>query len=80
MRNDNLKVVRGDVCNQNIVKPLVEGADIIIPLACLVGAPLCDKDPVGAQIINYDAILCYIPFLLPFHTFLLIKYQSNRTN
>ena len=28
--------------------PLLQGADIIIPLAALVGAPLCDRDPLGA--------------------------------
>ena len=30
--------------------------DIIIPLAAIVGAPLCNKDPFNAQSINSDAI------------------------
>ena len=35
----------------------MKNIDIIIPLAALVGAPICKKDPVGAQTINHDAIL-----------------------
>ena len=30
--------------------------DVIIPLAAIVGAPLCNKDPYSAQSINSDAI------------------------
>ena len=56
IRNDNLTVIRGDSRDKDLVKSLVEKSDVIIPLACLVGAPICDKDPVGAQSINYDAI------------------------
>jgi nucleoside-diphosphate-sugar epimerase len=39
------------------MKKLVSKADIIIPLAAIVGAPACDKDPVTAQSINKDSIL-----------------------
>ena len=31
---------------------LVKKNDIIIPLAALVGAPLCDKDPIASTSIN----------------------------
>ncbi len=31
-------------------------SDCIIPLACLTGAPLCDKDPFTAKQVNYDHI------------------------
>lgn len=54
--NDNLTIVRGDVRDERLVKELVSAADAIIPLACLVGAPLCAQRPVEAQTINYDAI------------------------
>ena len=33
---------------------LIADADIIIPLAALVGFPLCEEDPRGAQEINHD--------------------------
>jgi nucleoside-diphosphate-sugar epimerase len=35
-------------------------ADVIIPLAAYVGAPLCDKDPIGATTTNKDAIFMMI--------------------
>ena len=38
-----------------VIGELVKGADIIIPLAAYVGAPLCNEDPVGATTTNRDA-------------------------
>ena len=38
-------VVEGAARVQETVKPLLKDADIIIPLAALVGAPICDKQP-----------------------------------
>ncbi len=49
-------VVEGDARTEATVKPLVKDADMIIPLAALVGAPLCDKDPVAATNTNLDAV------------------------
>ena len=50
-------VVRGDVRSESAVLPLLKKADIIIPLAAYVGAPLCARDPVGASSTNHDAIV-----------------------
>ena len=50
------QLVKGDIRSEKIVTPLMKKADIIIPLAALVGAPLCGMDPVGASTINHDAI------------------------
>jgi len=55
--NGNFNVVRGDARVESTVKPLLKDADIVIPLAALVGAPLCAKDPVAATTTNKDAIL-----------------------
>lgn len=55
--NPNFNVVRGDVRIENVILPLVKKADIIIPLAAYVGAPLCARDPVGASSTNHDAII-----------------------
>lgn len=52
----NFKIIRGDVRDENVLRPLLEDIDYIIPLAALVGAPLCNKDKVGAISINRDAI------------------------
>jgi len=52
----NLEIVRGDTRDKAIVKKLIKDVDAIFPLACLTGAPLCAKDPIGAQTIVVDAI------------------------
>jgi nucleoside-diphosphate-sugar epimerase len=53
---DNFTVVRGDIRVEQTMLPLLKKADIIIPLAALVGAPLCNMDPIGATTTNHDAI------------------------
>jgi len=54
--NDNFKVIKGDVRDEDVLKPLLKKVDYIIPLAALVGAPICDKDKVTAETTNRDAI------------------------
>lgn len=53
---ENFRVICGDARDESLIKGLVRGADIIIPLAALVGAPLCDRDKVGAESTNVGAI------------------------
>ncbi|HKT80002.1 MAG TPA: NAD-dependent epimerase/dehydratase [Vicinamibacterales bacterium] len=50
-------LVRGDVRSKTTMAPLVKNADVIIPLAALVGAPLCDRDPLAATSTNLQAIV-----------------------
>ena len=52
----NLTVVRGDTRDKVLVSKLMKDADAIFPLACLTGAPLCARDPLGAQTIIVDAV------------------------
>ena len=59
----SFSLVRGDVRSAEVMRPLVENADIIIPLAALVGAPLCDRDPIAATTTNKDAIVNMLPWL-----------------
>ncbi len=54
--NPNFDVQRGDARDVSILKPLVKDADIVIPLAALVGAPMCNNDQVGATSLNRDAV------------------------
>ncbi len=54
--DEKLTVVRGDVRDERLLKPLAAKADVIIPLACLVGAPLCAQKPLEARSINLDAV------------------------
>lgn len=55
--NKNLNVVNGDVRNLDLVKSLTKSADILIPLAAIVGAPACDKDPFSARHINKLSVI-----------------------
>ena len=55
--NSNFDVVKGDIRVESTIKPLLKDADIVIPLAALVGAPICNLNPIGAQTTNHDAIL-----------------------
>ncbi|MDL5598662.1 NAD(P)-dependent oxidoreductase [Bacillus subtilis] len=61
----NFSVVKGDIRLENVMKPLLSKADIVIPLAALVGAPMCNADPVGASSINHDAITMMLRLLSP---------------
>lgn len=54
--DDRLKIVRGDARDKDLMRKLIAGCDGIIPLACLVGAPVCDKKPDEARTINLDAV------------------------
>jgi nucleoside-diphosphate-sugar epimerase len=53
----NFTIVKGDIRIESTVAPLVKKADIVIPLAAFVGAPMCNADPVGAKTVNHDAML-----------------------
>jgi nucleoside-diphosphate-sugar epimerase len=52
----SLTVIRGDVRDPRVVQDAVRGADAVLPLACLTGAPICSRDPWSATAINFDAI------------------------
>ena len=55
--DSNFEFVYGDAKDSNLVKKLVAKADNIIPLAALVGMPLCDKNPKDAESTNKNAIV-----------------------
>jgi len=59
----NFRIYRGDVRVESDLLPILKQADIIIPLAAYVGAPLCDRDPVGASSTNRDAIFMMMKYL-----------------
>lgn len=59
----NFSVVKGDIRVESTMAPLMKKADVIIPLAALVGAPLCSLDPVGATTVNHDAITLMLKLL-----------------
>jgi nucleoside-diphosphate-sugar epimerase len=53
----NFEFVYGDARNEELLRGLVRQADVLIPLAAIVGAVACDRDPWGATTINRDAVL-----------------------
>jgi len=53
---ESFNIVRGDCRDEEVVKPLLKDADIIIPLAALVGAPLCNDDKSAAESVNHGAV------------------------
>lgn len=59
----NFNVVNGDIRHTSFIRPYYEAAEIIIPLAAYVGAPLCNKDQIGAQTVNHDAIMSMLGML-----------------
>ncbi len=54
--DEHLTIVRGDVRDEALLKRLVPKADALLPLACLVGAPVCQQKPLEARTINHDAV------------------------
>ena len=54
--NPKLEINRADVRNTNVLTEHVKKADVIFPLACLTGAPLCNQKPHSAKDVNYEAI------------------------
>jgi nucleoside-diphosphate-sugar epimerase len=53
----NFEPVRGDARDMRVVEPLLRDADLVIPLAALVGGPLCARDEIGAISLNRDAVV-----------------------
>lgn len=53
---DSFSVVRGDCRDRGLMQSQLSEADCVIPLAALVGAPLCDRDRLGAESINREAV------------------------
>jgi nucleoside-diphosphate-sugar epimerase len=46
----------GDARDERLVGPLLAAADVVIPLAAVVGAKACDRDPLLATSLNLDAV------------------------
>jgi len=61
--HDAFDVVDGDARLADTLRPLVKGADLVIPLAALVGAPLCERNPLAATSTNRDAVATLVKLL-----------------
>ena len=56
-RFESFTPVRGDARDEKLLRKLLAQADIVLPLAALVGAPLCAQDPFNATTVNRDAVV-----------------------
>ena len=54
--NKNFKLIEKDVRNKKAIKDLLKKNEFIIPLAALVGAPLCEKNKKEALSVNHISI------------------------
>ncbi len=60
--NPNFKFIYGDVRNERLLEQLCKDADVIIPLAAIVGFPACAADPQLAKEINFKQIVNIVRF------------------
>lgn len=54
--NPNFSVIRGDTRDERLLKDSLKKVDVILPLACLTGAPLCARFPHEAKTIILGAV------------------------
>ncbi len=50
------RVIKGDVRDPDLMAREVSAHDVLIPLAAIVGAPACKRDPVTATATNLEAV------------------------
>jgi nucleoside-diphosphate-sugar epimerase len=75
--NPNFELGRGDARDRALVASLVKKVDAIIPLAALVGAPLCKMDPDAAVSINREAVRMLTELMSPNQYLLLPNTNSG---
>ncbi len=54
--SQKLVIRRGDAGDSRVVQECLKSSDLIFPLACLTGAPACDRRPAEATRVNLEAI------------------------
>lgn len=59
---ENFNFIKQDLIFNKLDKNFIHKFDIIIPLAAIVGAPICDKYPSMASQLNFDCIIDILEF------------------
>ena len=59
----NFKLIVGDVRNKTLIKKEIKKNEFIIPLAALVGAPLCEKNKKEAISVNLNSIKLLMKYI-----------------
>ena len=63
--NEGFTPIRGDARDKALMQKLITKADVIIPLAALVGAPLCARDEIATTTTNFEAIKIAVDLMSP---------------
>lgn len=63
--NTRFEAHRVDVRDIRNVRSHLKGADVVIPLAGLVGAPICNQNPIDAELLNVTATKALVESLSP---------------
>ena len=75
--NKNLNFIKNDVRNKKLMKKLIKENEFIIPLAALVGAPLCDKNKKEAISVNLESIKYLMKFINKKHKIIYLTTNSG---
>lgn len=54
--NPRFDFVKGDVRDEGVMAAALKPADIVVPLAAVVGAAACDRDPALTTSVNFESI------------------------
>ena len=54
--DDKLTIIRGDARDKELISRYLKNVGAIFPLACITGAPACDRDRARAKTTNFDAV------------------------
>ena len=74
---NNFNFIKGDIRNKKLMKDLIKKNEFIIPLAALVGAPLCEKNKKEAISVNLDAIQFLVKNIRKKHKIIFLTTNSG---
>lgn len=57
--NPGFEFVSGDARDERLMRELLKTHDVILPLAAIVGAKACNRDPYLTQSVNFDAVVLF---------------------
>lgn len=75
--DENFSFIKGDATDERIMLPLLEKADVVIPLAALVGASACHLNPGLASLVNVEGVKLILQHTTKHHKILLPNTNSG---
>ena len=73
----NFKLIAGDVRNKTLIRKEIKKNEFIIPLAALVGAPLCEKNKKEAISVNFNSIKLLMKYINKKHKVIYLTSNSG---